>query len=405
MAGLDDLDVNTPIGADDPGSSGGGLGVDNQLRSIKAKTKEFAAPEHHYTGEHKFVAVATGELPAGVHGQFVVVKDDGVVYELKGYQRDDSTIIGILISGGESPVTNSLFSLASADPHGQEIGDAIMFTTGGALPSGVTANTIYYIIADGFTSTHLKVSETPAGAALSLSGTQSGPHYSYNAAWVKLTYNLEAGAAATALYNHRLATPIDHPNGSVGAIAIANDAVTQPKIAGGNIVKKHLHAASADPLGSISKLVEGGASDADALHYHPQYAITTSGGGGAIGYAGGNVTAWDGIISGSHPTYAKETEIFFYYPGGKTEIIARCEFIKGDTGNIGTFLRLKIGTDYSEALWVNEASPPTAVFHSAGDGVSVASLTANTWCSVEIECTSDASFESASVRNLSLTLI
>lgn len=56
MAGLNDLNENTPNGLASPTQG------DDELRAIKAKVKEYAAAEHSYNGRHKFPTVSV--LPA-----------------------------------------------------------------------------------------------------------------------------------------------------------------------------------------------------------------------------------------------------------------------------------------------------------------------------------------------------
>ena len=51
---------------------------------------------------------------------------------------------------------------------------AVVFTTTGALPTGLTANTTYYVMATNLSSTSFQVSATQGGAAINTSGTQSG---------------------------------------------------------------------------------------------------------------------------------------------------------------------------------------------------------------------------------------
>lgn len=59
--------------------------------------------------------------------------------------------------------------------HGLVIGDAIVYSTTGALPTGLVAGTTYYVLttptADTFT-----LAATPGGAAIANTGTQSGVH-------------------------------------------------------------------------------------------------------------------------------------------------------------------------------------------------------------------------------------
>lgn len=58
--------------------------------------------------------------------------------------------------------------------HGRAANDAIVFTTTGALPTGLTAGTTYYVLAP--TTDTFTVSATSGGAAIATSGTQSGTH-------------------------------------------------------------------------------------------------------------------------------------------------------------------------------------------------------------------------------------
>lgn len=58
--------------------------------------------------------------------------------------------------------------------HGLTTNDPVVFTTTGALPTGVTAGTIYYATVTG--SNTFTISSTVGGAAINTSGTQSGTH-------------------------------------------------------------------------------------------------------------------------------------------------------------------------------------------------------------------------------------
>lgn len=60
--------------------------------------------------------------------------------------------------------------------HGLQVNDRIIFSTSGALPTGITAQTWYYVVSisddDNFT-----VSATKSGTAIATSGSQSGTHW------------------------------------------------------------------------------------------------------------------------------------------------------------------------------------------------------------------------------------
>lgn len=65
-------------------------------------------------------------------------------------------------------------------------GQIIQFKTTGSLPTGITAETEYYVLATGKTSTQLQFSATPGGDPINTSGSQSGTHTleALNADWL-----------------------------------------------------------------------------------------------------------------------------------------------------------------------------------------------------------------------------
>jgi hypothetical protein len=60
--------------------------------------------------------------------------------------------------------------------HSLAVGDKITLTTTGALPTGLTAGTTYYVIAAGLTANAFEVSTSAGGSAVNTSGSQSGTH-------------------------------------------------------------------------------------------------------------------------------------------------------------------------------------------------------------------------------------
>ena len=82
----------------------------------------------------------------------------------------------------DPPVRTAVATVTIASPgvftvtgHGLVVGDGVKFTTTGALPTGITAGTTYYVktvlTADTFT-----VAATSGGTVINTSGTQSGVH-------------------------------------------------------------------------------------------------------------------------------------------------------------------------------------------------------------------------------------
>lgn len=58
--------------------------------------------------------------------------------------------------------------------HGLVANTPVVFTTTGALPTGLTAGTTYYVSATGLTSGAFSVAATAGGSAITTTGTQSG---------------------------------------------------------------------------------------------------------------------------------------------------------------------------------------------------------------------------------------
>lgn len=61
--------------------------------------------------------------------------------------------------------------------HDLILDDRVSFITSGALPTGLSVDTFYYIISDGLDDDNFRVSSTRGGAAINTSGSQSGTHY------------------------------------------------------------------------------------------------------------------------------------------------------------------------------------------------------------------------------------
>jgi hypothetical protein len=65
--------------------------------------------------------------------------------------------------------------------HGLYVNAPVKFTTTGALPTGLTVGTTYFVIAAGFGANSFQLSATIGGAAINTTGTQSGTHTAIHA--------------------------------------------------------------------------------------------------------------------------------------------------------------------------------------------------------------------------------
>lgn len=103
--------------------------------------------------------------------------------------------------------------------HGFSGNEEIVFQTSGALPTGITAGTPYYVLAASLTGSTFRIAATAGGSAINTSGSQSGTHK----------------AAATAAVVK---------SGAVGPAAVERGAA---KIQGGAIVSATAYQARARP--------------------------------------------------------------------------------------------------------------------------------------------------------------
>jgi hypothetical protein len=102
-------------------------------------------------------------------------------YHLYTIRRPDTGVTDYLISlanGRRATVTMTIASpgVVSFTGHGLQPGSGIVFSTTGALPTGVTAGTRYYVISAGLSDDTFRFAATQGGSAINTSGSQSGVH-------------------------------------------------------------------------------------------------------------------------------------------------------------------------------------------------------------------------------------
>lgn len=90
-----------------------------------------------------------------------------------------ASLFAVISPSGTVTVTIASPGVFTKTAHGYVVGDKVHFTTTGALPTGLSVNTDYFIIAGGLTANAFEVAITPGGAAVNTSGSQSGVHTIY----------------------------------------------------------------------------------------------------------------------------------------------------------------------------------------------------------------------------------
>jgi len=137
--------------------------------------------EEGYLSKDTGCALFGAATAALFHSLYHFKKKSGTSYilgvtgtKLKRY--DTTTSDWIDVTSGTVTMTIATPAVVSQTAHGLKAGSKITFSTTGALPTGVTAGTTYYVIATGLTADAFQFSTSAGGAAVNTSGTQSGTH-------------------------------------------------------------------------------------------------------------------------------------------------------------------------------------------------------------------------------------
>lgn len=115
------------------------------------------------------------------HSLYHFKKKSGTSYIIgftgtKMKKYDTGTSDWIDVTSGTVTMTIASPAVVSQTAHGLKAGSKITFSTTGALPTGVTAGTTYYVITAGLTADAFQFSATAGGSAVNTTGSQSGTH-------------------------------------------------------------------------------------------------------------------------------------------------------------------------------------------------------------------------------------
>lgn len=104
------------------------------------------------------------------------------MYAIWALKRTDTAVVDIGISTALR-VVSATVTMTIASPgvitwtgHGFTGGEPIVFSTTGALPTGLTAGTVYFVLSASLTADTFRVATTQGGTAINTSGSQSGTH-------------------------------------------------------------------------------------------------------------------------------------------------------------------------------------------------------------------------------------
>lgn len=97
----------------------------------------------------------------------------------KIYKSTDSGGTWAALAGQTFTVTIANPGVVTATAHGMVANDTFVPSTTGALPTGMTAGTTYYVLTTDLTANTFKFSTSQGGSAVETTGTQSGTHSLY----------------------------------------------------------------------------------------------------------------------------------------------------------------------------------------------------------------------------------
>jgi hypothetical protein len=103
-----------------------------------------------------------------------------------------ATNLPTTVSGNQCTFTNGSADITSVGGNTFVAGNIVQFDTSGSLPSNLTAGAAYYVLAAGLSSSNFRVSATPGGSAIVMSGSGSGTSHAVTSTiWTSETVNIE----------------------------------------------------------------------------------------------------------------------------------------------------------------------------------------------------------------------
>ena len=135
------------------------------------------------------VGTGNGCLDAGSSGN--------LTYHVFSIERLDTGLVDYICSLANGSSATVAISVATpavvtwSASNGMQIGSRVVFSTTGALPTGITAGTSYYVISSGYSAgTSFEIATSQGGAAVNTTGSQSGTQTLVSAPALPTAYSL-----------------------------------------------------------------------------------------------------------------------------------------------------------------------------------------------------------------------
>lgn len=311
---------------------------------------------------------------------------------------------GMSLNRLSTTVTISIASPAvvSFTAHSIPVGTEVTFGTTGALPTGLSTGTNYYVISAGLTPNSFEVSTTPGGSAVNTTGTQSGVQTVryYSGSGSVISGNLFTGNSSDAIFmngqrnvkfnnntfteNNRSITMSDTDSHSTGLVVTNNSsygniASNFPTILGtGTIVSGN------NGFGGLSQLVPIGANaiglsiTQNDTTNNPVAASITNAGTGADLLVNGTSTG--NIFTGQ----ASGVNKFTVSSAGDLTVVGTTTLATSLTGLLkvtaGVISTATAGTDYLNSVNTNATLTGSG---TTGSALGINLANANNWTALQ----------------------
>jgi microcystin-dependent protein len=193
-----------------PITTSGTLNVTDAALNPSGMVSPFAgssAPSGWLLCDGSAVSRTTYATLFGVVSTTYGVGDGSTTFNLPNLQGEVPVGKKAATSLGTATISIATPAVVTDTGHGLSNGQLIYFTTTGALPTGVVANTRYYV--RNTTANTFNLSSTPTGAVINTSGSQSGTHTLFSADFADLGFG--SGSVSQSLTIAELASHTHGP--------------------------------------------------------------------------------------------------------------------------------------------------------------------------------------------------
>jgi|TARA_Y100000310_G_scaffold120477_1_gene119259 lipopolysaccharide export system protein LptC len=130
-----------------------------------------------------------------------------------GHQTNKLKGVSLSVDSLKRTATMTIASPAvvTLTAHGFSAGDSFFFTTSGALPTGVSANTKYYVLSSGLTADAFQFATAAGGTAIVSTGSQSGTHTAHSGKCA-LKYKKDGELSWTTIFDIDIDSTFDNNN-------------------------------------------------------------------------------------------------------------------------------------------------------------------------------------------------